>query len=179
MSGIAESSQSQNQPPLPSRERSGSHQGCRANVAALIEFEQYGVTHGASPREQRRNPRLPVRGNPAVGNHADFTRVQLEEFRLPPIVAVHQAPSLTRERYEEVVSRLTGGKRRFESPADLPFEGLVVHATAQTEDGFLVFDVFDSQEAVDRFNYAMRTIPREVGIQQPPKFYPAHTFIQQ
>lgn len=147
--------------------------------AALIEFEQYGVTHGASPREQRRNPRLPVRGNPAVGNHADFTRVQLEEFRLPPIVAVHQAPSLTRERYEEVVSRLTGGKRRFESPADLPFEGLVVHATAQTEDGFLVFDVFDSQEAVDRFNYAMRTIPREVGIQQPPKFYPAHTFIQQ
>ena len=98
---------------------------------------------------------------------------------MPPIVAIHQTPSLTLEKYEEVVSRLTGGKRRFESSADVPFEGLVVHATAQTQDGFLVFDVFDSQDAVDRFNEAMRAIPREVGIQEPPKFYPAHTFIQQ
>jgi hypothetical protein len=97
---------------------------------------------------------------------------------MPPIVAVHQTPSLTQEKYEEVVCRLTGGKRRFESSSDIPFEGLVVHATAQTESGFLVLDVFDSQEAVDRFNDAMRTIPREVGIQEPPKFYPAHTFIQ-
>jgi hypothetical protein len=102
-----------------------------------------------------------------------------EESRMPAIVAVHQTPSLTQEKYEEVVSRLTGGKRRFESPLDLPFEGLVVHATAQTELGFLVFDVFESQQAVDRFNQAMQTIPREVGIQEPPKFYPAHTFIQQ
>ena len=98
---------------------------------------------------------------------------------MPPIVAVHQTKSLTRERYEEVVSRLTGGKRHFESGSDLPFEGLVVHATAETENGFLVFDVFESQEAVDRFNVAMRTIPREVGIEEPPKFYPAHTFVQQ
>lgn len=97
---------------------------------------------------------------------------------MTPIVAVHQTPSLTQERYEEVVSRLTGGKRRFESAADVPFDGLVVHTTAQTEDGFVVFDVFESQEAVDRFNEAMRTIPREVGIQEPPKFYPAHTFVQ-
>jgi hypothetical protein len=74
--------------------------------------------------------------------------------------------------------QITGGKRRFESSADVPFDGLVVHATAQTEHGFLVFDVFDSQEAVDRFNDAMRAIPRDVGIQEPPKFYPAHTFIQ-
>ena len=98
---------------------------------------------------------------------------------MPPIVAVHQTPSLTREKYEEVVSRLTDGKRRFESSADLPFVGLVVHATAETDHGFLVFDVFESQEAVDRFNDAMQTIPREVGIQEPPKFYPAHSFIQQ
>ena len=55
----------------------------------------------------------------------------------------------------------------------------MVHATAQTEHGFLVFDVFESQEYVDRFNDAMRTIPREVGIEEPPKFYPAHSFIQQ
>jgi hypothetical protein len=96
---------------------------------------------------------------------------------MPPVVAVHRVPSLTQERYEAVVRRLTNGKSRFESPSDLPFDGVLVHATAQTEDGFLVFDVFESEEAVVRFNEAMQTIPREVGIEEPPRFYPAHTFI--
>ena len=93
------------------------------------------------------------------------------------IVAVHQVPSLTQERYEEVVRRLTNGKRRFESPSDLPFAGLLVHVAAQTERGFLIFDVFESEEASARFSEAMATIPREVGIEEPPEFYPVHTFI--
>jgi hypothetical protein len=50
-------------------------------------------------------------------------------------VAVHQVPSLTQERYEEVVRRLTNGKRRLDSPSDLPVEGLLVHVAAQTESG--------------------------------------------
>jgi hypothetical protein len=96
---------------------------------------------------------------------------------MPPIVAVHRVPSLTQERYGEVVRRLTNGKRRLESRSDLPFEGLLVHVATQTEDGFLVLDVFESEDAVDGFNEAMRTIPSEAGIEEPPKFYPAHTFI--
>jgi hypothetical protein len=93
------------------------------------------------------------------------------------ILAVHRVPSLTRERYEEVIRRLTNGKSRLESPSDLPFDGVLVHAAAETEDGFVIFDVFESQEAVDRFNEAMGSIPREAGIEEPPTFYPAHTFI--
>lgn len=93
------------------------------------------------------------------------------------IMAVHRVPSLTQERYEEVVRRLTNGNSRFESLADLPFEGLLVHVAAQTDDGFVIFDVFESQEAVDRFSEAMATIPKEVGIEEPPKFYQAHTFV--
>jgi hypothetical protein len=96
---------------------------------------------------------------------------------MAPIVAVHQVPSLTQERYEEVVRRLTNGKSRIDSASDLPFEGLLVHVAAQTDDGFLIVDVFESEEAVERFNDAMRTIPREVGIEEPPTFYPAHTFV--
>jgi hypothetical protein len=96
---------------------------------------------------------------------------------MPPVVAVHQVPSLTRERYEEVVRRLTNGKRRLESLSDLPFGGLLVHVAAQTDNGFLILDVFESEEAVERLNHAMRTIPTEVGIEEPPSFYPAHTFI--
>jgi hypothetical protein len=96
---------------------------------------------------------------------------------MPPIVAVHQVPSLTQDRYEEVVRKLTNGKNGLKSPSDLPFDGLLVHVAAQTDNGFLIFDVFESEEAVDRFNDAMRTIPEEVGIEEPPTFYPAHTFI--
>lgn len=92
------------------------------------------------------------------------------------ILAFHRTPSLTRERYEEVVRRLTG-KERLDSPADLPFSGLLFHAAGETAEGFCVFDVFESEEAVARFNDAMQSIPRDVGIHEPPEFFPAHTVI--
>jgi 2'-5' RNA ligase len=78
------------------------------------------------------------------------------------------------ERYEEVVRRLTG-KSRIESPADLPFDGLLVHAAGHGPNGFCVFDVFESEEAVDAFRNALGTIPEEVGIEEPPHFFTAHT----
>jgi hypothetical protein len=49
-------------------------------------------------------------------------------------MAAHQVPSLTCERDEEVVRRLTG-KDRLESPSDLPFKGLVAHVTWQGKQG--------------------------------------------
>jgi hypothetical protein len=69
------------------------------------------------------------------------------------ILAIHQTPSLTRERYEEVVRRLTG-KTRIEAPSDLPFDGLLVHAAGQGPNGFCVFDVFESEEAIEAFRDA-------------------------
>jgi hypothetical protein len=93
------------------------------------------------------------------------------------IMAVHQVPSLTQEKYEEVVRRLTGGKTRLESPSDLPFDGLLVHMAGQGKRGFCIVDIFESEDAVVRFNQAMAAIPREAGIEEPPDFFPAHTFI--
>ena len=93
------------------------------------------------------------------------------------IFAVHHVPSLTQARYEEVVRRLTGGKERLESPSDLPFDGLLVHAAAQTEAGFVIFDIFESMDAVRRFGEIVKPIAEEVGIEDPPVAYPAHTFI--
>lgn len=94
------------------------------------------------------------------------------------LLAIHITPSLTQERYEEVVKRLSG-KERLESPADLPFEGLLMHAAAQTDDGFVVVDVFESEEAVQAFRDALGDIPSEVGIEEPPKFSPIHTYISE
>jgi hypothetical protein len=92
------------------------------------------------------------------------------------IMAIHQVPSLTQERYEEVIHRLTNGKRRLESLADLPFSGLLVHLAGQGKNGFCIVDVFESEDAVDRFNQAMGSTPREVGIEEPPEFFPVHTY---
>ncbi len=61
------------------------------------------------------------------------------------IMGMHQTPSLTQDRYEEVVRMLTNGKRRLESPSDLRFEGLLVHAAGQGPNGFGIFDVFESE----------------------------------
>ena len=91
------------------------------------------------------------------------------------ILAVHETPTLTRERYEEVVRRLTGGKRRIASSSDLPFEGLLAHAAGEGPNGFYVFDVFASEDAVEAFRSALGSIPEDVGIAEPPRFFPAHT----
>ncbi len=92
-------------------------------------------------------------------------------------MVVHHTPSLTQERYEAVVRGLTGGKARLEFPEDVPTDGLLVHVAAQTDDGFMIFDVFESQEAFDRFRAIASPIATEAGIEEPPKSFPLHTYI--
>ena len=94
-----------------------------------------------------------------------------------PILAVHQVPSLTRERYEEVVRRLANGKTRVDSISEFPFEGLLFHAAGQGQNGFFIVDVWESEEAVHRFREVMGPIVQEVGIEEPPEFFPTHTYV--
>lgn len=100
---------------------------------------------------------------------------------MPPaaaILGVHQVPSLTQERYEEVVRRLTDGRGHpLHAMSELPFDGLLVHVAAQTDAGFVIFDVFKSQAAFERFGERIGTIPKEVGITEGLKLYRAHTFL--
>jgi hypothetical protein len=91
------------------------------------------------------------------------------------ILAIHETPTLTRERYEEVVRRLTGGKARIESSSDLPYRGALVPCRWRGSNGFYIFDVFESEDAVDAFRSALGSIPEDVGIAEPPRFFPAHT----
>ena len=50
------------------------------------------------------------------------------------VILVHAGPTLTQERYEEAVRKVSGGKASLQSPADWPVEGLLVHAAGQGKD---------------------------------------------
>jgi hypothetical protein len=94
------------------------------------------------------------------------------------VVAVFEAPSLTKERYEESVRRLTDGtKTRLESPADWPVEGLLAHVAGEGPRGFRVVDVWESEEAFGRFGESLIPILREIGVEGDQEVYPAHTFV--
>jgi hypothetical protein len=94
-----------------------------------------------------------------------------------PIVAVFQSPSLTQERYEESVRRLTGGKSRLDSPADWPVEGLLAHIAGAADGGFRVVDVWQSEDAFRRFGETLMPILQEIGVEGQPEIYPAHAFV--
>jgi hypothetical protein len=93
------------------------------------------------------------------------------------VVLVHEGPSLTQERYEEIVRKLTDGKSRMESPSDWPVEGLLVHAAGQGKNGFRVVDVWESEEACNQFGEVLAPILKEVGVDVPPELYPAYAFV--
>lgn len=94
-----------------------------------------------------------------------------------PIVAVFQSPSLTREKYEETVRKLTGGKGRLESAADWPVAGLLVHAAGEGHKGFRVVDVWESEDAFRRFGEKLIPILQAVGVEGQPEIYQTHTFV--
>ncbi len=92
-----------------------------------------------------------------------------------PIVLV--SPEFTQEQYEETIRKLTGGKSRLESPADWPVEGLLAHIAGQGESTFRVVDVWESEEALNRFAELVVPILREVGVEGDPEVYPALTYV--
>ena len=94
-----------------------------------------------------------------------------------PIVAVFQPPDFTQEKYDQSVARITGGKSRVESPADWPVEGLLAHIAGQGENGFRVVDVWESEEAFNRFGETLMPILAELGVEGRPDIYQAHAFV--
>ena len=94
-----------------------------------------------------------------------------------PVVAVFQVPGLTEEKYEQSVRGVTGGKDRVESPSDWPVEGLLVHTAGDGPHGFRVVDVWESEEAAQRFGEKLAPHLQEAGITAKPEVYPAHAFV--
>ncbi|MBV8943262.1 MAG: hypothetical protein JO321_14140 [Solirubrobacterales bacterium] len=93
------------------------------------------------------------------------------------VVLVHQGPTLTQDKYDEVVQRLSQGRGRMESPSDWPVKGLLSHAAGQSPSGFRVVDVWESEDACKRFGDVLMPILQEVGVTEQPEIYAAHTFV--
>jgi hypothetical protein len=92
------------------------------------------------------------------------------------VVLVHQGPTVTRQRYDETVRRITG-KDRMDSPADWPVEGLLVHVAGEGPNGFRVVDVWESEEACNRFGEILGPHLQEVGITDQPEMYAPHAYV--
>ena len=94
-----------------------------------------------------------------------------------PVVLVHEGPTLTRERYEEAVKRVTGRTGPLRSPSDWPVDGILMHAAGEGPGGFRVVDVWESAEAASRFGAFLGPILQGVGVTDMPEVYEAHTFV--
>ncbi|HKB19405.1 MAG TPA: hypothetical protein VKC65_00230 [Gaiellaceae bacterium] len=86
------------------------------------------------------------------------------------------SPPFTQEQYEESVRKLTG-KDRLDSPADWPVEGLLSHSAGQGEGHFRVVDIWESEEAANRFGEIIVPILRELGVEGDPDLYSVHTYV--
>jgi hypothetical protein len=64
-----------------------------------------------------------------------------------------------------------------ESPSDWPDEGLLEHAAGQGPDGFRVVDVWESEEACNKFGEVLGEHLEAIGITDPPQMYQAHAFV--
>jgi len=93
------------------------------------------------------------------------------------IVAIFKSPTLTQATYEESIRQLSRDGTSLESPADWPVEGLLVHVAGEGPDGFRVVDVWESEEALERFGEALKPIMEAIGIEGEPEVYPAHTVV--
>ena len=92
------------------------------------------------------------------------------------VVLVHHGPTVTRERYDDVVRRMMG-KDHADSPSDWPVEGLLVHAAGEGPNGFRIVDVWESEEACNRFGEVLGPHLEDAGITDQPELYEAHAFV--
>ncbi len=93
------------------------------------------------------------------------------------VLMVHDSPGGTQEQYEQVADRIAeSGKFNF--LADWPAEGILSHAAGPTDSGWRVIDVWESEEAFQRFGEVIGPVLQEVGFPGEPKLFPLHNFVK-
>ena len=94
-----------------------------------------------------------------------------------PILMVHDSPGGTKEQYDEVCARLNDGGS-LNSLSDWSVEGILSHAAGPTDDGWRVVDVWESEEAFQRFGEVIGPLLQEVRMPGEPRLFPLHNFVK-
>ena len=93
------------------------------------------------------------------------------------ICAVFEFPGMTRENYDEGTRQMNDG-RPLRSLADWPAPGLLSHVAGPTADGWFVVDVWESEEALQRFGEILGPIVAKMGFTPtPPRIIPVHNLV--
>lgn len=94
------------------------------------------------------------------------------------IIVVLDMPGMTQALYEQSAEKVAGRPGPVTSPSDWPVAGLVSHTAAPTANGFLVVDVWESEEAFRQFGEKLVPILRELGLPDvQPQTYPVFAMV--
>jgi len=88
-----------------------------------------------------------------------------------------EIPGGTQEQYQQTVRGLTGGDK-LDSLGDWPVEGVLAHAAGPTENGWVVFDVWESEEAFERFSEILGPQMEAAGMNGQPKVFRLVNFVK-
>lgn len=94
------------------------------------------------------------------------------------IVVVFDLPGMTQAQYEKSAEMVAGRPGPVKSPADWPVSGLISHTAAPTPNGWLVVDVWESEDAFQEFGKTILPILKELGVPDAqPKIYPVFSVV--
>ncbi|WP_326807727.1 antibiotic biosynthesis monooxygenase [Streptomyces sp. NBC_01775] len=94
------------------------------------------------------------------------------------IIAVFDVPGGTQAQYEQVCDRLSGGNGVLTSLSDAPEPGLLSHIAGPTPTGWLVVEVWESEQAFQRFGQKLAPFLEEAGMPDlEPKVYQAFNVV--
>ena len=94
------------------------------------------------------------------------------------IVAIFELPGMSQAAYEQTCEMLNPGRGVLKSRSDWPVPGLLTHTAAPSSDGWFVADVWESEEAFQRFGDVITPILKEVGAPAiQPKVYPVFNLV--
>lgn len=96
-----------------------------------------------------------------------------------PIAVLQMMPGGTEEMYEQIGEKMFGTRSSSFSSSEAP-EGLIMHSAGPTEDGWYVYDIWESKGHVDRFFQerlmpAMQELGAPAGAQ--PQVYEIHNLV--
>lgn len=95
------------------------------------------------------------------------------------IAVIFQIPGMTQAQYDQGAEAVTGGRGAVEKLSDWPVPGLISHTAGPTPDGWFVVDIWESEEAFQRFGEIIVPILTGLGVTNPePKVYPVHVMVK-